>query len=96
MTRKSSDGRFLRGQKWERFSVQEAQADFHVAPDGNDSWSGALPSPNIENNDGPFATIKRAQEAVRLLKQQVYAEKKPPMEKRFIGSPHKYGEGKIF
>lgn len=94
MTQKSSDGRFLRGQKWEKFSVQEAQADFYVAPDGNDSWSGALPSHSANKNDGPFATIERAQEAVRLLKQQVYSEKKPPIEKRFIGSPHKYGEGK--
>lgn len=105
MTQKSSNGRFLRGQKWERFSVQEAQADFYVAPDGNDSWSGTLPSPNVNNNpltpfgkgdknDGPFATIERAQEAVRLLKQQFYSEKKPPIEKRFIGSPHKYGVGK--
>ncbi|MBM3240616.1 right-handed parallel beta-helix repeat-containing protein [Candidatus Poribacteria bacterium] len=105
MTQKSSDGRFLHGQKWERFSVQEAQADFYVALNGNDSWSGTLPSPDVNNNpltpfgkgeknDGPFATIERAQEAVRSLKQQVYSEKKPPIEKRFIGSPHKYGAGK--
>ncbi len=94
MTSTSPDGRFLRGQKWEKFSVQEAEADFYVAPDGDDSWSGTLPSPDANKNDGPFATIERAQEAVRLLKQQAYSEKKPPMEKRFIGSPHKYGAGK--
>jgi len=89
-----ADGRFLRGEKWKRFSVEEAQADFYVSPDGNDSWSGTLSSPNANRNDGPFATIERAQEAVRCLKKQVYSEKKPPVEKRFIGSPHKYGEGK--
>jgi len=94
MIQKSAHGRFLRGQKWERYSVKGAQADFYVAPDGDDSWSGTLPSPNANSNDGPFATIQRAQEAVRLLKQQVYSEKKPPIEKRFIGSPHKYGEGR--
>lgn len=94
MTQESAQGRFLRGQKWERYSVRVAQADFYVAPDGDDSWSGTLPSPDANNNDGPFATIQRAQEAVRLLKQQVYSEKKPPIEKRFIGSPHKYGEGR--
>ncbi len=94
MKQGSSDGRFLHGQKWERFSTQVAKADFYVSPDGDDSWSGALPSPNASNNDGPFATIERAQEAVRLLKQQVYSEKKPPIEKRFIGSPHKYGDGR--
>ena len=56
--------------------------------------SGTLPSPHANHHDGPFATIERAQEAVRLLKQHVYSEKKPPIEKRFIGSPHQYGEGK--
>jgi hypothetical protein len=94
MTQKSADGRFLHGQKWEKFSVQEAQADFYVALNGNDFWSGTLPSPNADKNDGPFATIERAQKAVRSLKQRVYSEKKPPIEKRFIGSPHKYGKGK--
>jgi len=34
MTQKSAQGRFLRGQKWERYSVQEAHADFYIAPDG--------------------------------------------------------------
>ena len=94
MTEKLADGRFLRGERWERFSLQEAQADFYVAPDGDDSWSGTLPSPNANKDDGPFATIERSQDAVRLLKQRVYSEKKPPVEKRFIGSPHKYGKGK--
>ncbi|MCL4178261.1 MAG: right-handed parallel beta-helix repeat-containing protein [Verrucomicrobia bacterium] len=37
----------------------------YVAPDGNDSWSGHLPAPNTESNNGPFATIHRAQTAVR-------------------------------
>jgi hypothetical protein len=94
MTQKLTDGRFLHGQKWERFSVQETQADFYVSPDGNDYWSGTLPSPSANNNDGPFATIERAREAVHLLKQKVYSEKKPPIEKRFIGSPYKYGDGR--
>lgn len=94
MKQKSTNGRFLRGQKWERFSIQGTQADFYVAPDGNDSWSGTLVSPDENNDDGPFATIERAQEAVRLLKQKIYSEKKPPIEKRFIGSSHEYGMGR--
>lgn len=89
-----ADGKFLRDEKWKRFSVGEAKADFYVAPDGNDSWSGTLPSPNKLKNDGPFATIERAQAAVRLLKQQVYTEKKKPVDKRYIGSPHQFGDGK--
>jgi Bacterial Ig-like domain (group 3) len=47
-------------------SLAPAQtADFYVATDGNDSWSGTLPAPNAGKTDGPFATIPRAQTAVR-------------------------------
>lgn len=42
-------------------------ADFFVAPDGQDSWSGTLPAPNSSGNDGPFHSITRAQTAVRAI-----------------------------
>lgn len=42
-------------------------ADFFVACDGNDSWSGTLASPNSQHTDGPFASVARAQIAVRKL-----------------------------
>lgn len=42
-------------------------ADFFVAPNGRDSWSGTLAAPNSSQNDGPFQTIARAQTAVRSL-----------------------------
>lgn len=42
--------------------------DFYVSTTGNDRWSGRLPQPNAEGGDGPFATIERAQKAVRRLK----------------------------
>ncbi len=32
-------------------------ADFYVATNGNDSWSGTLFTPNSTNTDGPFATV---------------------------------------
>jgi hypothetical protein len=38
---------------------------FYVAPDGNDSWSGRSPAPNAELNNGPFASLHRAQVALR-------------------------------
>jgi len=44
------------------------RADFYVAPNGNDQWSGKLPSPNAQKTDGPFATVTRARDAVRKLK----------------------------
>jgi len=38
---------------------------FHVATNGNDAWSGTLPEPNAAKTDGPFATLRRARDAVR-------------------------------
>ena len=90
----AADGKFLRGEKWKRFAVSDTLADFYVAPNGNDSWSGRLAKPNVDLSDGPFATIQRAQKAVRRLKQQVYKPEKPPIDSRYMGSPYTLGEGR--
>jgi hypothetical protein len=45
-------------------------ADFCVSTRGRDNWSGRLAAPNAGRTDGPFATIPRAQQAVRALKAQ--------------------------
>ena len=47
---------------------ESKQADFYVATDGNDGWSGKLETPNAGETDGPFATLARARDAVRELK----------------------------
>ena len=39
--------------------------DFYISPTGNDTWTGTLSAPNVEANDGPFATITRARTAIR-------------------------------
>jgi hypothetical protein len=44
-------------------------ANFYVATNGNDSWSGTLDCPNLGNSDGPFASVARAQIAVEALLQ---------------------------
>jgi hypothetical protein len=44
-------------------------ADFHVATNGQDGWSGTLASPDTPGTDGPFRSLARAQRAVRELKQ---------------------------
>lgn len=90
----ADDGKLLRGQKWQRFSLEGKRVDFYIAPNGNDSWSGKLAAPNPEQSDGPFATIEQAQQAVRELKSNIYFPKEKPVEKRWIGSPHKYGSGR--
>lgn len=41
------------------------RADFFVATNGRDTWSGRLASPNRARTDGPFATLDRARAAVR-------------------------------
>ncbi len=38
---------------------------FYVAVNGNDHWSGRLAAPNAAGTDGPFATLARAQSAMR-------------------------------
>jgi parallel beta-helix repeat protein len=43
----------------------ERAATFHVSRAGNDAWSGVLAKPNAEGSDGPFATLRRAQETLR-------------------------------
>ncbi len=89
-----SDGKLLRGEKWNKYTVEGKKADFYVSPNGNDQWSGTLPKVNQSSTDGPFATIARAKEAVRELKKSVYNAKEESIDKRFIPSPHKYGYGK--
>ena len=51
-------------------SAQSPNADFYVSVDGSDSWSGTLAAPDAQKSDGPFATLPRARDAVRLLKKK--------------------------
>jgi len=46
-----------------------ANARFYVATNGNDAWTGTRPAPNRAGTDGPFATLERARDAIRNLKQ---------------------------
>jgi hypothetical protein len=46
------------------------QADYYVAPDGNDSWTGRLAEPNAAITDGPFATVAKARDTIRRIKGQ--------------------------
>jgi hypothetical protein len=43
--------------------------ELHVAPDGNDGWSGVLEHPNAARTDGPLASLAGARDAIRKLKQ---------------------------
>jgi hypothetical protein len=39
--------------------------ELYVSPNGNDAWSGTLPTPGKEGQDGPFASLLRARDEVR-------------------------------
>jgi hypothetical protein len=43
--------------------------NLYVATDGRDDWSGRLPAPNRKRTDGPFATLERARDEIRKMKQ---------------------------
>ena len=40
-------------------------AEFYVAGNGSDRWSGRLPEPNAEGTDGPLASLVGARDAIR-------------------------------
>jgi hypothetical protein len=47
-------------------------ADFYVSTKGNDLWSGKLPEPNATQTDGPFASLGKAKNEVRIIKKDLY------------------------
>ena len=93
-TPKVRDGKLLRSELWFPFDGTNVKGDFFVSPEGNDSWSGTLDSPNISKSDGPFATIARAKAAVKELKSKVYLPKSKAIDARYSGSDHPFGKGK--
>lgn len=42
----------------------------YVSPQGRDSWTGRLPTPNKQKTDGPLASLRGARDAIRKLKAQ--------------------------
>jgi len=47
-----------------------SSADLYLSPRGSDNWSGTLSVPNAQGTDGPFASLERARDAVRVLKKK--------------------------
>ena len=54
---------------WTVPNAARAQSRLFVATNGNDAWSGTRPAPNRRKTDGPFATLERARDEIRKLKQ---------------------------
>ena len=49
-------------------ALKPLTADFYVAGNGNDAWSGKLAEPTPDRADGPFRTLEHARDEVRRLK----------------------------
>ena len=50
-------------------AAMAGEADFYLSVNGSDQWSGTLAEANAQGTDGPFATLERARDAVRVLKE---------------------------
>lgn len=50
--------------------IPTSSADFFVAGNGDDRWSGKLSAVDEDATEGPFATLARARDAVRELKRE--------------------------
>lgn len=48
--------------------AQEKESAYYVSLSGKDAWSGRLADPNGDKTDGPFASLERARDEIRLLK----------------------------
>ena len=53
------------GQTSNTVTINTSGADYYVSTVGNDAWSGAQPVPNANGSDGPFASVAKAQLAMR-------------------------------
>jgi hypothetical protein len=69
-------------------------ADFYVAPDGNDAWSGKLPAAKTDGSDGPLASLQGARDAIRRLKAQGQLQK--PIRVLFRGGTYRIAGPVVF
>ncbi len=75
-------------------TMNAGQAEtLHVAPNGNDQWSGRWPQPNAAATDGPLASLRGARDAIRRHKaegpltepvQVLVADGSYPLEETFV------------
>lgn len=68
----------------------------YVAPNGSDSWSGKMPTPNQFKTDGPLATLRRALESIRELKHQQGGILKQPVTVLVRGGTYFLAEPLVF
>jgi parallel beta-helix repeat protein len=67
-------------------TFKSKQIIFYVSPNGNDNWTGI--KPKLQGKNGPFATISKAQQAIRQLKQKQGGILKQPVTISLRGGTH--------
>ncbi len=67
---------------------------FFVATNGDDTWSGKRATPSKDNSDGPFATWKKAQAAIRAIKKDNKLNQ--PVKVIFSGGTYQLIEPVVF
>ncbi len=65
-----------------------------VSPNGNDNWSGTQFEPTADGEDGPFASIEKARDTLRLLKEQ--GELNQPATVYIRGGTYELSEPLVF
>ena len=60
--------RIIVGVLWLSCCAYGRAETLHVAPDGNDAWTGRVAHPNADRSDGPLASLQGARDAIRKLK----------------------------
>ena len=72
--------------------TRDAQYLFYVASYGNDEWSGGLAVANAEGDNGPFATLIRARDAIRQLKYDNGGQLDRPVKVLVRGGTYRFRE----
>ena len=70
--------------------------DLYVSTEGRDTWSGRLPSPSADGQDGPLASIAGARDRLRLIRSGVYNPRWGAVEDRLDGAVTVHVAGGVF
>jgi parallel beta-helix repeat protein len=76
-------------------SAEVQGKSFYVSVEGRDTWSGRFSEPNQDRTDGPFASLARARDAVRVLKADTVSPGPITVQVRggqyFLNGPIRFG-----
>jgi hypothetical protein len=77
------------------YAQAQPAADFYVARNGNDRWSGRLAEPNAAGTDGPLATLERARQTLRQVR-TASPDRRGPLTVMVRGGTWELGKPLVF